>query len=169
MKSTGEVMGIDYSFGAAFAKSQISANQSLPKKGKIFVSVNDHDKRHVVFLAKKLLDLGFSLIATGGTAKVLHSSNVKAETVDKHGEGKNNLLTLVRKNEINLIINTPSGQKSQSDMRAIRAAAILYNVPCITTLQGAWAAVNGIESSLQKEFTIQSLQDYYKEMVKCAV
>ncbi len=77
---------------------------------------------------------------------------------------------MVKKSEINLIINTPSGQRSQSDMRAIRAAAILYNVPCITTLQGAWAAVNGIESSLQKEFLIQSLQEYYAERnAKCAV
>ncbi len=157
-------MGIAATFGEAFAKSQIAANSMLPKKGKIFVSVKDEDKRNIVFLAKKLMDLGFLLIATRGTAKVLQSSGVKVEVVDKHGEGKNNLLTLVKKNEINLIINTPSGQRSQSDMRAIRAAAILYNVPCITTLQGAWAAVNGIESSLTREFTVQSLQEYYSEL-----
>ncbi len=164
MKSTGEVMGIANTFGEAFAKSQISANSSLPKKGKIFLSVKDEDKRHVVFLAKELAALNFKLIATKGTAKVLSSSTVPVETVDKHGEGKNNLLTLIKKNEINLIINTPSGKKSQSDMRAIRAAAILHNVPCITTLQGAWAAVNGIESTLKKEFTVRSLQDYYSDL-----
>ncbi len=170
MKSTGEVMGIDSTFGAAFAKSQISANQALPKKGRVFLSVNDHDKRHIVFLAKKLVDLGFSLVATKGTGKVLRSSNVSLEEVEKYGDSRNNILTLIKKNEINLIINTPSGQRSQSDMRAIRAAAILYNVPCITTLQGAWAAVNGIESSLQKEFLIQSLQEYYSERNdQCAV
>jgi len=163
MKSTGEVMGIATTFGEAFAKSQISANSALPKKGKIFISVKDEDKRNVVFLAKKLGDLKFGLIATRGTAKVLSSNAVPIEVVDKHGEGKNNLLTLIKKNEINLIINTPSGKRSQSDMRAIRAAAILHNVPCITTLQGAWAAVNGIESSLKKEFTVQSLQEYYSE------
>ncbi len=162
MKSTGEVMGIDMTFGAAFAKSQICANQSLPRRGTIFVSVNDFDKRNIVFLAKKLCDMNFKLVATKGTAKVLSSNGVGVEMIDKHGEGKNNLLTLIKKNEINLIINTPSGKRSQSDMRAIRAAAILHNVPCITTLQGAWAAVNGIESANAKEFTIQSLQEYYK-------
>ncbi len=162
MKSTGEVMGMALTFGEAFAKSQIAANSALPQQGKIFISVKDEDKRNIVFLAKKLVDMKFSLISTVGTAKVLRSNGVNVEMVDKHGEGKNNLLTLIKKNEINLIINTPSGKKSQSDMRAIRSAAILHNVPCITTLQGAWAAVNGIESSSSKDFTVQSLQEYYK-------
>ena len=163
MKSTGEVMGIDLTFGAAFAKSQMAANQALPKAGKIFISVNDADKRHVAFLAKRLADLKFSLVSTRGTAKVLRSNGVRVEEVEKFGEGKNNLLTLIQKNEINLIINTPSGKKSQSDMRSIRAAAILHNVPCITTLQGAHAAVNGIEASLEKEFLVQPLQEYYRQ------
>jgi len=170
MKSTGEVMGIDSTFGAAFAKSQISANQALPKKGKIFISVNDNDKRHIVFLTKRLVDMGFSLVATKGTAKVLKSSGVPVEIVEKYGDSKNNILTLIQKGEINLVINTPSGQRSQSDMRTIRAAAILHNVPCITTLQGAWAAANGIESTQGKEFLIRSLQEYYAENnVKCVV
>ncbi|MCR4337947.1 MAG: carbamoyl-phosphate synthase large subunit, partial [Candidatus Omnitrophica bacterium] len=163
MKSTGEVMGIAETFGEAFAKSQISANQALPTKGTIFISVKDEDKRHIVFLAKKLLDIGFQLVATKGTAKVLKSNDVKVNEVDKRGEGRNNLLTLIQKNEINLIINTPSGKKSQSDMRAIRAAAILHNVPCITTLQGAWAAINGIEARLSHAFGVKSLQEYYKK------
>jgi len=167
MKSTGEVMGIANNFGIAFAKSQMCANQALPKSGKIFLSVKDDDKRNIVFLAKKLCDLGFKLVSTKGTAKVLKLSGVEVEIIPKYGEGKNNLLTLIKKNEINLIINTPSGKKSQSDTRAIRAAAILHNVPCITTLQGAWAAVNGIESSLTKEFNVRSLQDYYKENESC--
>ncbi len=162
MKSTGEVMGIASNFGEAFAKSQVCANAALPKSGKIFISVKDEDKRNVAFLAKKLLDIGFSIIATRGTAKVLKSSGVDAQIVDKHDEGKNNLLTLIRKNEINLIINTPSGKKSQSDMRSIRAEAILHNVPCITTLQGAWAAVNGIEAMIAKPVSVCSLQNYYK-------
>ena len=161
MKSTGEVMGIALTFGEAFAKSQISANQALPKQGRIFISVNDEDKRNIVFLAKKLEDLGFKLVSTRGTAKVLQSSGVAVDVVEKHGEGKNNILTLIKKNEINLIINTPSGKKSQSDMRAIRAAAILHNVPCITTLQGAWAAVNGIQATQSKTFSVKSLQNYY--------
>ncbi|MFH1360681.1 MAG: carbamoyl-phosphate synthase large subunit [Candidatus Omnitrophota bacterium] len=169
MKSTGEVMGIDMTFGAAFAKSQICANQALPRKGTVFISVNDNDKRHVVFLAKKLSDLKFEIISTKGTSKVLKSNDVKVSVVDKFGEGKNDLLTYIKKGEINLVINTPSGQKSQSDMRAIRAAAILHGIPCITTLQGAWAAVNGIEASLHKDFTIQSLQEYYRQgSLSCA-
>ncbi len=161
MKSTGEVMGIDTNFGIAFAKSQICANQALPTRGAIFMSVKDEDKRSIVFIAKKLIDLKFKIVSTQGTAKVLQSNGVSVEVVDKYGEGKNNLLTLIQKNEINLIINTPSGERSQSDMRAIRAAAILYNVPCITTLQGAWAAVNGIEASQLKGFSVKSLQEFY--------
>ena len=90
-------MGIDSTFGAAFAKSQISANQALPKKGKIFISVNDDDKRHVVFLTKRLVDLGFTIIATKGTAKVLRTSGVPVEIVEKYGDSKNNILTLVKK------------------------------------------------------------------------
>jgi len=163
MKSTGEVMGLASTFGEAFAKSQICAYQALPKKGKVFISVKDEDKRNVAFLAKKLVDMKFSIIATRGTAKALKSSGVDAEIVDKHDEGKNNLLTLIRKNEINLIINTPSGKKGQSDMRSIRADAILHNVPCITTLQAALAAVNGIEAILAKQMTVRSLQDYYSD------
>lgn len=162
MKSTGEVMGIASTFGEAFAKSQISANSGLPRRGRIFISVKDEDKRNIAFLAKKLVDMKFSIIATRGTAKVLKSSGVVAEIVDKHDEGKNNLLTLIQKNEINLIINTPSGKKSQSDMRSIRAGAILHNIPCITTLQGAWAAVNGIEAMIAKQMSVCSLQNYYK-------
>ena len=161
MKSTGEVMGIASSFGAAFAKSQMAANQALPKEGMVFISVNDHDKRDVAFIAKKLADLKFKVMATKGTAKALRSAGIDVIIVDKHHEGENNALTLVKKGEINLIINTPSGKKSQSDMRVIRAAAILHNIPCITTLQGAWAAVNGMEASIKEEFTVESLQNLY--------
>jgi len=170
MKSTGEVMGISGNFGSAFAKSQYSANQSLPGIGKIFISVRDADKRHVAFAAKRLNDLGFDIVSTKGTAKVLRSNGVEAQIIDKYNEGKNDLLTLIQKSEIKLIINTPSGKKSQSDMRTIRAAAIMRNVPCITTLQGAWAAVNGIEAILKKDFKVKSLQEYYKEQedISCA-
>jgi carbamoyl-phosphate synthase large subunit len=165
MKSTGEVMGTAPTFGAAFAKSQMSANQALPKTGVVFVSVNEQDKRQVAFMVKKLADMNFKIIATKGTAKVLRAAGISAAIVDKHQEGENNALTLVKKGEINLIINTPSGKKSQSDMRAIRAAAILHNIPCITTLQGAWAAVNGIEAMLKEEFTVEPLQTLYQTKV----
>jgi len=161
MKSTGEVMGIASSFGAAFAKSQMAANQALPKEGQVFISVNDHDKRDVAGIARKLAGLKFKLMATKGTAHELRASGIDVTIVDKHHEGEENALTLVKKGEINLIINTPSGKKSQSDMRVIRAAAILHNIPCITTLQGAWAAVEGMEASTKEEFTVESLQDLY--------
>jgi len=163
MKSTGEVMGIAATFEAAFAKSQMAANQSLPQHGTVFVSVNDFDKRHVAFIIQKLSDFKFKILATKGTAKVLRESGIEVAVVDKHHEGQNNALTLLKKNEINLIINTPSGKKSQSDMRSIRAASILHNIPCITTLQGAWAAVYGIEASLREKFTVESLQSLYKD------
>ena len=165
MKSTGEVMGIDETFGAAFAKSQAAAGQSLPQDGKIFLSVNDTDKRNIAFLAKKLFDMKFHLLSTRGTARALKKNGIKVQIIDKVGEGKNDLLKLIKENKINLIINTPSGQKSQSDMRSIRAAAILQNVPCITTIQGAWAAINGIESSKEKDFNVKSLQEYYRKGV----
>ncbi len=161
MKSTGEVMGMASTFGAAFAKSQVAANQALPKKGSVFISVNENDKRHIAFMAKRLHDLGFKVYATKGTAKVLRSSGVATIIVDKTGEGEQNVLTLLEKGEINFIINTPSGKKSQSDMRRIRAASIRHAIPCITTLQGAWAAVHGIEASLKEGFTVESLQSYY--------
>jgi len=165
MKSTGEVMGTALTFGAAFAKAQISANQALPTEGTVFISVNEYDKRQVAFMAKKLADLKFKIIATKGTSKVLRSAGLTVTIVDKAQEGENNALTLVKKGEINLIINTPSGKKSQSDMRSIRAAAILHNIPCITTLQGAWAAINGIEAILKEEFTVEPLQTLYATKV----
>ncbi len=164
MKSTGEVMGISQDFASAFAKSQISAGQHLPKKGKIFVSVKDDDKRTVAFIAKRLKDLGFSLVSTKGTAKVLRANSVDVEVVSHYDQGQTSLpslMTLIKENEIALIINTPSGESSQYDMRSIRAAAILHNVPCITTLQGACAAVNGIEASLAGKFSVKALQEYY--------
>ncbi len=165
MKSTGEVMGTAPTFGVAFAKAQISANQSLPTSGTVFISVNEQDKRQVAFMAKKLADLKFKIFATKGTSKVLRSAGLSVTIVDKAQEGENNALTLVKKGEINLIINTPSGKKSQSDMRSIRAASILHNIPCITTLQGAWAAVNGIEAILKEEFTVEPLQTLYQTKV----
>ncbi|MCK5579992.1 MAG: carbamoyl phosphate synthase large subunit, partial [Candidatus Omnitrophica bacterium] len=162
----GEVMGIDMNFGAAFAKSQLCAGQGLPKSGKVFLSVKDEDKRHIAFLSKKLFELGFDIVSTQGTAKVLRSSGVDVEVVDKKGEGENNVLALIKKGEMQLVINTPSGKKSQSDMRSIRAAAILHNVPCITTLQGAWAAVNGVEAGLRYSPSVKALQDYYSYIDK---
>ena len=165
MKSTGEVMGSAMSFGEAFAKSQIAAGSTLPQEGTIFLSVRDEDKRAAILVAKIFKDLNFTILSTKGTARVLRANGVAVEEVERYDEGKNkysNLMTLLKDNQIGLIINTPSGERSQSDMRYIRAAAILHNVPCITTLQGAWAALSGIESRKIKKFSVQSIQKYYK-------
>jgi len=165
MKSTGEVMGSADSFGGAYAKAQICANSSLPKEGKVFISVKDEDKRASIFIAKKLQDMGFVLLSTSGTARMLKANGVDVEeVVARYDQGKNNLSSLmdyIKDGQIALIINTPSGQRSQYDMRAIRAAAILHSIPCITTLQGAWAAVNGMEDRKKKGSTVRSLQELY--------
>ncbi|MBN1353975.1 MAG: carbamoyl-phosphate synthase large subunit, partial [Candidatus Omnitrophica bacterium] len=160
MKSTGEVMGIDATFGVAFYKSQMAAQSTLPEKGGVFISVRNYDKRNIVFIAKKLHDMGFKIIATKGTAKVLNSNNIKSSVVGKIGEGETFILDLIRKRKIRLIINTPSGQRGQSDMKPIRNAAVMQGIPCITTIQGAQAAVNGIEVMLRKDFGVKSVQEY---------
>ncbi|MFH1996013.1 MAG: carbamoyl-phosphate synthase large subunit [Candidatus Omnitrophota bacterium] len=160
MKSTGEVMGIDTSFGVAFYKAQAAAGHVLPKSGKVFISVKNDDKRDVVFLAKRLCDIGFEILATKGTAKVFRSNAIKAKTLGKIGEGHTELLDLIKKGEIHLIINTPSGQRGQSDMKPIRSLAVLQGIPCITTIQGAQATVNGIDSIAKKELTVRSIQEY---------
>ncbi|NOQ86210.1 MAG: carbamoyl-phosphate synthase large subunit, partial [Deltaproteobacteria bacterium] len=143
MKSTGEVMGIDSDFGRAYAKSQIAAGQILPVKGRVFISVRNKDRRSIIFIAKKLADLGFALIATTGTSKVLASNGLEVKSVLKIGEGRPNIADLIKNGEIDLIINTPSGKKSHSDQLSLRSLAVMYNVPYITTISGASAAVNG--------------------------
>jgi carbamoyl-phosphate synthase large subunit len=161
MKSTGEVMGIDTNFGTAFFKSQVAAGTALPLSGKIFISVRNDDKRYIVFIAKKLADMGFELVATKGTHKVLHSNNIKAEVLGKIAEGNRDILERIRNGDINLIINTPSGSRGQSDMKPIRSLAVMHGVPCITTLQGAEAAVNGIEAVIKGKLTVRSVQEYH--------
>ncbi|MDD5081210.1 MAG: carbamoyl-phosphate synthase large subunit [Candidatus Omnitrophica bacterium] len=163
MKSTGEVMGIADSFGTAFYKSQDAASQRLPSKGGIFISVKNDDKRNMAFIAKKLSDIGFDIYATKGTYKALRSNNIKAIQVGKISEGHSDILDLIKQEKINLIINTPSGQHSQSDMKPIRSQATMFGVPCITTVQGAQAAVNGIETVCKEGITVKSIQEYLRE------
>ncbi|MDD5613924.1 MAG: carbamoyl-phosphate synthase large subunit [Candidatus Omnitrophica bacterium] len=162
MKSTGEVMGIDLSFGTAFYKSQIAAGNILPKEGKVFISVKNDDKREVVFIAKKLFDLGFEILSTQGTAKVLRANGIEVNTLKKIAEGSSEILDLIKNGQIKLVINTPSGSRGQSDMKPIRNLAVMQGVSCITTIQGAQAAVNGIEAVLKKGFSVKSLQEYIK-------
>jgi carbamoyl-phosphate synthase large subunit len=164
MKSTGEVMGVDQTFGMAFYKSQIAAGALLPTKGNIFISVKDKDKRDIIFIAKKLFDMGFAIMATAGTAKVLKSNNIKSETLLKVSQGSSDILECINKGKIALVINTPSGARGQSDMRQIRQLAVMNGISCITTIQGAQAAVNGIESVLKGNLEVRPVQEYLRKV-----
>ena len=165
MKSTGEVMGIDRDFGAAFAKSQIAAGNALPLEGNVFISVKNKDKRRIIFLAKKIADMGFHLIATAGTRKVLEKNGLDVQAVFKVSEGRPDVVDFIKNGQIQLIINTPSGKKPKADEVAIRTEAVVHGIPCITTIYAAYAAVNGIESMKKREFVIRSIQEYHEEMV----
>ncbi|MBU2666738.1 carbamoyl-phosphate synthase large subunit [Actinoplanes bogorensis] len=164
MKSTGEVMGIDAGFGQAFAKSQAAAYGSLPTSGKVFVSVANRDKRAMVFPIKRLADLGFTIVTTAGTGEVLRRYGVACEVVPKHYEspGKN-AVELILAGEIAMIINTPqgSGASARSDGYEIRSAAVTADIPSITTVPGASAAVMGIEALRRGDMTVRPLQDLH--------
>jgi carbamoyl-phosphate synthase large subunit len=162
MKSTGEVMGIDTDFGRAFAKAQMAAGQTLPSKGKIFISVCDADKRKAVQLAKQITRLGFPIVTTGGTHKTLARHGIASERVKKISEGRPHILDLVKNGDITLVINTPTGKGHHTDEAKIRTAMVSHNIPCITTLSGAEAAVTGIES-MMKGYGVKALQDYHKK------
>ena len=150
MKSTGEVMGIDASFGTAFAKSQAAAYGSLPTSGRVFVSIADRDKRAMVFPVLRLADLGFEVLATEGTADVLRRHGIDVTVVRKHFEGRGRretIVDLILAGEVDMIINTPYGNSGpRIDGYEIRTAAVSRGIPCITTVQGAAAAVQGIEA-----------------------
>jgi carbamoyl-phosphate synthase large subunit len=165
MKSTGEVMGIDLDFASAYIKSQIAAGQKVPKSGNVFISVHDRDKRDIVFIAKKLKDLGFNIIASSGTASVLEKNNISARVLPKINEGRPNILDLMKDGKIQMVINTPSGRIPRQDEVKIRSQVILYNIPYTTTIFGAQATVNGIEMFIKKDLSVKSLQEYHK--MKC--
>ena len=165
MRSTGEVMGIDTTFGAAYAKSQIAAGQRLPVKGSVFISVKNQDKRNIVFIAKKLADLGFKIMATSGTADALKNNDIEVQVLPKLNEGRPNALDLIKDGKVNLIINTPSGKTTKEDEVKIRSHATLYGVALITTVSGAQASVNGIEHMIKRpKASVKSLQEYHKEL-----
>jgi len=166
MKSTGEVMGIDKSFGLAYAKAQIAAGQKMPLKGNVFISVRNQDKRDIIFIAKKLSDLGFKLLATKGTAAVLRQNGLGVEVIPKLYEGRPHVVDRIKSGYINLVINTPAGKATKEDEVVIRSQALLSNVPLITTIAGAQATVNGIEALRKQEMSVQSLQQYHKEIQK---
>jgi carbamoyl-phosphate synthase large subunit len=169
MKSTGEVMGFDAVFGTAFAKAQTAAYGSLPTSGRVFVSMANRDKRSMVFPIKVLADMGFDILATQGTAEVLRRNGVAAEVVRKHSEGsgpagERTTVQLIHDGEIDLVINTPNGASAGGSARMdgyeIRTAAVMANIPCITTVQGLAAAVQGIEAHRAGDIGVRSLQDW---------
>jgi carbamoyl-phosphate synthase large subunit len=169
MRSTGEVMGIDAVFGTAYAKSQAAVYGSLPVKGRVFVSVANRDKRSMIFPVKRLADLGFEIWATQGTAEVLRRNGVRAKIVRKHGDGpapdgEPTVVTRILAGEVDLIVNTPFGSPGQSGPRLdgyeIRTAAVRRGVPCVTTVAGLAAAVQGIEAIIRGEVGVRSLQEH---------
>ena len=162
MKSTGEVMGVASTFGEAFAKAQLSAGQVLPTSGTVFFSVNDHDKPAVVDLARRYVDLGFRIVATEGTARVLEAGlGFAIDTIFKVKEGRPNVVDLIKGERIQLIINTPRGQDTFFDEKAIRRAAVLARVPTITTIAAAQAAAEGIAATQRRQTTVFALQSLH--------
>ncbi len=170
MRSTGEVMGFDTTFGTAFAKSQAGAQNGLPTSGKVFVSVANRDKRHMVFPIKRLADLGFEILATSGTAVVLARNGVKATVIRKlhenplAGQARSTIVDKIREQDVQLIINTPHGISAGTNARVdgyeIRTAAVAEGIPCITTVQGLAAAVQGIEAMIDGSIGVTSLQEW---------
>jgi carbamoyl-phosphate synthase large subunit len=161
MKSTGEVMGIDEDFGRAFGKSQASCGNRIPLSGKVFISLKDKDKPPSVSIVKKLLELGFSVIATRGTAAYLKDHGLEVEVVNKVTEGRPHIVDFIKNKEIDFVINTVSGAQAQRDSFSIRRSALQYGVPFTTTISGAIAAVNAIEMLKKKQINIRSIQEYH--------
>lgn len=167
MKSTGEVMGIDSDFGTAFAKSQTAAYGNLPVEGTVFVSIANRDKRSMVFPVKRLHDLGFRILATEGTAEMLRRNGIPCENArkvsDTGPDDQPNIVDQIRDGEVDMVFNTPFGNTGpRIDGYEIRSAAVAANIPCITTVQGAAAAVQGIEASIRGNIGVRSLQDRHR-------
>jgi carbamoyl-phosphate synthase large subunit len=172
MRSTGEVMGIDDDFGTAFAKGMLAAGSGLPREGRVFVSVANRDKRAMIFPVKRLADLGFTIVATTGTADVLRRNGISSEVVHKvseREEGEQSIVDLILAGEIAMVVNTPSGPNARADGYAIRAATTSMDKPIVTTVQELAAAVQGIEAQLQGEFTVKPLQAHARDLDLYAV
>ena len=163
MKSTGEVMGIDPDPGAALAKALVASGAALPTRGTVFVSVANRDKRAIVFPAKRLADMGFRLLATKGTAGVLERAGIPVARVRKVSEGGEGVADLIRRGEVDLVINTPFGRGPRTDGYFIRTAAAAAGIPCVTTLPGVMAALRGIEALRTGSNEPRSLQEYHEE------
>ena len=168
MRSTGEVMGIDRDFGSAFAKSQLGATSGLPASGRIFVSMANRDKRAMIFPVMRLRDLGFTIVATTGTADVLRRNGIDTEVVRKvseraPGEG-GSIVDQILDGRIDMVVNTPSGQNAREDGHKIRQATTSMDKPIITTVQQLGAAVQGIESAQKDVLRVKSLQEHARDL-----
>jgi len=160
MRSTGEVMGLDPDLGIAYAKSQMAANAPLPLSGRVFISVSDAHKEGAAAVAKEFVQLGFDLVATSGTAAVLEKAGLKVQRIFKLAEGRPNAIDLLKNKEIQLVVNTPTGQTPRADEVRIRTTAVYTNTPIMTTLSGAKAALLGI-AALKSGYGVQTLQEYH--------
>ena len=161
MKSTGEVMGGAGSFGTAFIKAMLGAGQRLPEEGAVCITVNNEDKNDVLPIAQGLADLGFQVIGTRGTAAYLRAHGVDCTVVFKVNEGRPSLADEIVNRKISMVINTPHGRESFFDDKAVRRAAMLTGVPCITTITGAAAALEAIRALKTEGLEVRALQDYY--------
>ena len=161
MRSTGEVMGLDADLGTAYAKSQMAANSPLPLSGKVFISVSDSDKASVAELGKQFVELGFEIIATGGTATVLEKAGLKVLRIPKLAEGRPNAIDFLKNKEIHLVINTPSGQVPRADEVKIRTTAVYTGTPIMTTMSGAKAAALGIAALKKNGYAVKTVQEYH--------
>ena len=160
MRSTGEVMGIDSDFGRAFAKAELGAGERLPLSGTVFVSMSDRDKVAIVPVVKDLIDLGFSVVATEGTRRVLRENGLNVDLVLKLHEGRPHVLDTIKNQKIQLIITTPSAEESKADGRLIRRSALSHKIPIITTIAGAKATAAAIRSLQSQPLDVKALQDY---------
>lgn len=161
MKSTGEVMGIDTDFGMAFYKSQLAAGNKLPEKGKVFISVKDACKDGILEVAKKFVQLGFTVVSTAGTYDFLAGHGIEVERIKKVSEGRPNIVDAVKNREISFCLNIPAGRRSRLDSESIRRAILSYSVPYATTLEAAQAVVTAIESKIHKGMTVKPIQQYF--------
>jgi carbamoyl-phosphate synthase large subunit len=167
MRSTGEVMGLDREFRGAYLKSQIAAGSPLPREGKAFLSVRNRDKRGLVPVARSLYDMGFGLVATQGTAKVLERHGMRVTLIHKVAEGwRPNIVDLMKQGEICLVINTPEDGRARRDSYLIRRTAVMQNIPYYTTIEGAQAALEAIEALRAGPIEVKALQDYYEAAEK---
>ncbi|MBN1901433.1 carbamoyl phosphate synthase large subunit, partial [Candidatus Sumerlaeota bacterium] len=166
MRSTGEVLGMANSFGMAYFKSQEAAGQKLPTEGNVLITIADRDKSRLVELAQNFAKLGFKILATGGTHRILKESQIRSESILKVHEGRPNISDAIKNGQIHLVVNTPAGRISEFDDSYIRKESIKYKIPYITTMAGAFAAVKGIEAYRQGRNKPKCLQEYHGDIAR---